>query len=664
MKTCPNCGSTYDDDKKFCKKCGTPLQPVYNINPQELAKKTVLEERLKADPLNLKILKEYALFLFNNLLFKETVTVSLKILAVNENDESVKELLFKSYIKLKQNKAAIEIGKQLLAKKPEDISLLENLGDLLNKQENHEEALKYYDKILSIQPENTSARYKKAIILLQDNLIKEAIEIFKKLKSEGQKERITLIYAAIGEALNSEYKNAIETLFPVLSSKDIALNDLDNNRGFLYLSYCLCMTNAETTEINKWFFLIDINVLHEGYSLLDEQILAKTILRIIKNKLDAVKFSNVENVTKDIIRTNLKSTESYFTKNTYHIIAEAWYYIGNKQAEFKLYSDSLNSLKRSCDLMPEEEKYNAKCNEIQKLLDSQSRRKKKKTIIGIGIVLVAGLLIFLSVITYNNYKLNKTWELAKNTNTFESYQHYLNEYPKGKYNKEADSLQEEALWKESKSKNTVQAYNNYMKLYQNGKFIAEALRKRNNVILSTLSIEKIKHDLLGHWIPNWNFSFISEFKRIVIVSSNIQNNVISLNLKMKLEDYKTKKIYYAKAIVKYTFQKNGHITFDKIGGYYFSNKKNSYLINNVLFIVGHWRWEANTATYFSNGTWRGKFDDGRTAEGHWAIVQSNLNLYTGDTYKLWLSGKIVSYSISKMKIKFGNNLEIAEKITK
>jgi len=506
MKKCTNCGLTYDDDKKFCKKCGAPLQPVYNINPQELAKKTVFEDRLKADPLNLNILKEYVLFLFNNLLFKETVTISLKILAINENDTSVKVLLFKSYIKLNQNKEAIEIGKQLLAKKPEDIFLSENLGDLLNEQGNHEEALKYYDKILSIQPENTSVRYKKAIILLHNNLIKEAIEIFKKLKSEGQNDRVTLIYTAIGEALNSEYKNTIDILIPILSSKDISLNDLDNNRGFLYLAYCLCLTNAKTTEINKWFSLINIHVLHENYSLFDEQTLAKTVLYVVNNELSTVKSSNAKLVLEDLTRDILTPIGFYFTKNTNPIISKILYNIGTKQAEFKLYSDSVNSLKRSCDLMPEEDKYSAKYNEIQKLLDNQSRRKKKKTLIGIGIALVAGLLIFLSVIAYNNYKLNKTWELAKNTNTFESYQYYLNEYPKGKYNKVAESLQEQALWKESKSKNTVRAYNDYMSLYPNGKYDNDAKYERDNVAWNTFSknLTNIKQNDKQKFISSFN----------------------------------------------------------------------------------------------------------------------------------------------------------------
>lgn len=71
MKTCVKCNSTFADDKKFCLKCGAPLTMIHQIEPKEVAKKNVFEDRLKVDPLNIEILHEYALFLFNNQLFSE-----------------------------------------------------------------------------------------------------------------------------------------------------------------------------------------------------------------------------------------------------------------------------------------------------------------------------------------------------------------------------------------------------------------------------------------------------------------------------------------------------------------------------------------------------------------------------------------------------------------
>ena len=61
MKTCKECGIEYDDYKKFCKKCGSALTEKKKIETMETVKKLVFEERLKADPLNLEILKEFSL---------------------------------------------------------------------------------------------------------------------------------------------------------------------------------------------------------------------------------------------------------------------------------------------------------------------------------------------------------------------------------------------------------------------------------------------------------------------------------------------------------------------------------------------------------------------------------------------------------------------------
>ncbi len=125
MKICKNCNLSYDDDKKFCKKCGSSLVVKKDIVSKEDAKKIVFEDRLIADPLNVELLHEYSQFLFTNSIFNETVSVALKLLAINEKDIIAKELLYKSYLSLNMLKEAMGYGKLLLSEKPNDISLLQ-----------------------------------------------------------------------------------------------------------------------------------------------------------------------------------------------------------------------------------------------------------------------------------------------------------------------------------------------------------------------------------------------------------------------------------------------------------------------------------------------------------------------------------------------------------
>jgi len=234
MKTCVKCNLSYEDDKKFCKKCGAALATVYSIPAKEIAKKTVFEDRLKADPLNVGILHEFARFLFANLLFDETIPVALKILALNEDDLPALETLCQSYVKLHKLKEAIEVSKQLLQIKPADIDLLTTLAEISLGMDHNKEALAYYDSALKLDPANKDTHFNKALILLKENELEKAIRSFKEAFALGNNDRITSIYLGIDKALNADYESAISQLTPVLTDSFVNPEDLNDNRGFLF----------------------------------------------------------------------------------------------------------------------------------------------------------------------------------------------------------------------------------------------------------------------------------------------------------------------------------------------------------------------------------------------------------------------------------------------
>lgn len=482
MKTCTICNLSYDDNKKFCKKCGSPLVTEYLIDPKNIGKKTVLEDKLKADPLNLELLHEYAQFLFNNLLFKEATTVVFKILAINENDELAKDLLFKSYSKLNMNKEALEIGNQLLLESPTNVFILEELARILNELGDAAKSIGYYDKILRLQPENKSALHNKALNILNKNQLEQAIEIFKITHLKGQNDSITKIYVGIDKALNADYDAAIDLLVPALIEENRNLRELDKARGFLYLAYCLCQTKADIQEISKWVWKIDFGILKNNYHIFDEKTEAKIILHITTHKLNEIS-ANIN--SKDNIN-NLEYKyyldDSYFTKNSNLIIAEIWYNFGIKRAECKLYSDSLISFKKTLDLMPDENKYKKKYAEIKNLFENKKHKRERNTIFAMGSIFVAIIIIIIAVVAYKNYEENKSWKLANSVNTYSSYQDYLNLFPNGKHLEKVINLQEEALWKEALTTNEIQLFDNYISLFGNGKYIKEAYDKKEEAL--------------------------------------------------------------------------------------------------------------------------------------------------------------------------------------
>lgn len=470
MKTCTKCNSSYDDDKKFCKKCGGSLTTEYQIDPRNVAKKTVLEDRLKADPLNVELLHEYAQFLFNNLLFKEAITASYKILAINENDGVAKDLLFKSYCKLRMLKEALDIGKQILAEKPTDIFLLEELARMANESGNSDRASEYFDKILSLQPSNAAALYNNALILVDKNEIEKAIGIFNRLHKDGDNQRVTTIYVGIGKALNDDYKTAVDLLRPIMLDDKKNQNDLDHNRGLIYLAYSLCQTSADFTLVQNWIDILDFKILRNTQYEPDKLTVVKLAEFLITHNLKQVSPSpEASNQVAKIVKSYLPS--GFFTPSSNSMLAEIWYSIGNKQVELKLLANALNSFQKSCDFAPTENKYKEKYGEIKILFEKANRKSNRKTNLGIAAIIVGIILFAVLVLAYEKFaeksKEKAYWNIVLNANNAMAYDEYISTYSNGIHLNDAI--------------NSMQKFNGY--------FLNYSVRKMSNsIVLSGIKI--------------------------------------------------------------------------------------------------------------------------------------------------------------------------------
>ena len=464
MKKCKTCDLSYEDDKKFCRKCGSKLETSSTNSPKELVKKEVYQDRLKTDPLNIELLYEYTQFLFDNSFFEETTTNSLKILEINKSDTFAKELLFKSYLKLKLYNEASKILEQLLAEKPNDIKYLEFQATILIELKNFDKAIECYDKILKLQPNNISTLNAKALTLLENNNIEEASAIFYKIFLENQDDKLTTVYVGIYYTLKEDYETAKNILIPILTEKDSPIPKIHKSRGILYLAFSLCHLNADMSEIKTWFNVIDFKILSTYYPNNDEKTLVQTFSRITNNELNTLKTANIDI---ELLNFKIDSSIFCFTENSNSVLAELNFNLGVKQNEFKLYSAALSSIKKTIDLTPNESKYKEKYDDVKKHLDLSNRKNKK---IGVTIVLVTllgVLLIFSSIHFYNIFKENKEWEIAKKSNTIQSLQNYINDYyPGGKH-------VEDAIWMKTKLTNTIDSYKNYISISKNSKYINE-----------------------------------------------------------------------------------------------------------------------------------------------------------------------------------------------
>jgi uncharacterized protein (TIGR02145 family) len=433
MKTCKKCDLQYDDGKKFCKKCGAPLEGEVKIESKAEAKKQVFEEKLKTEPLNVKLLHEYGQFLYENKLFKEAVAICLKIIAIDESDNSAKELLFNAYLNIGEFAKAAETGEELYKPKSRDVTFLLLLAHAHQQAGASPRAVEIYDQVIALQPDNTEAGYQKALALLSQNKAEAAMPIFGRLFADGKTDRITSIYAGIEKAVNEDHKAAIEILTPVLSDKDTQLNDLDNNRGFVYLAYSLCKTTADVQAIEKWSNLIDLSVLEERHNSMDEIIVAQTIVMLFEHQLNRLQSKGERYEIQQRINEYIKNPNSYFTEAARPVFALAWYAAAEKQESFGFYDDAVSSMKKCVELAPDNTEYTIKLKEVKQTLDKINKKKKKRKVVTLASIAALIIIAIAAYFLINRYQDNKAWSAAKNDNTFNSYISYLNQNPNGRF---------------------------------------------------------------------------------------------------------------------------------------------------------------------------------------------------------------------------------------
>jgi len=527
-KRCLKCNIAYEGDKKFCEKCGSPLSVVTQSVSKVDAKKFVFEEKLKDNQLDVKLLSEYAQFLYDSNDDKESTFILFRILAIDDTNNFANNLLFTCYFELDQYEDAVEIGEELLAKNAKDISLLKKLVTLAEKLNQREKACNYSNKIIEIEPNNIFGLTIKVIYLLTNNKIKEAIPICNKLVELGQNVPLYLIYIGIDYAFQGKFDIAIQNFEKAYNISIEKPNDIDiqksnlsinlkgihNNRSELYWTYCLCMINGNISEIEKKFNSIDFHSLEDNYFISDGDIAIKTVYLILSNKIKYITFDNRQ-IFNGLINRYYGLIAFYFTKFSKETIAECWYNVALMQDKIGLNKDALISCQYASTVIPTEKKYIEKIIEIQEFINTKNTKYKRNKIIIISSIVCLIIVGITSVLYYLKLKEDNKWSNVKTNNTIRysliSLKDYLNEYPNGKYaneakqdidsllwinalnsnkyesyklyndssyykshSQEADSLEQLVLWHNAKVENTYEAYQRYVGLFPNGKYSDKA----------------------------------------------------------------------------------------------------------------------------------------------------------------------------------------------
>ncbi len=473
MKTCKQCNIEYDDSKKFCKQCGNVLEDEQKLDAKTAARKNVLEEKLKADPLNVGLLHDYASFLVENGVHKTAVEVLLKLLAINENNTKASRLLFHTYLAHEDFISAKEIGEPLLADKPDDVEMLSGMAKVFYESGDFDKAITYSETALAVDASSMDALYCKALSKLRKKDIEEALPLFDALIKAGKTDDITNIYYGVKQSLVGNHESAVNLLSGVLSKDATSLDDQDVDRGLVHLCRSLLLSNASTSEIEEWFSMIDFNNFQNHIHELDEQSLADTIYGLLEKYLHEWEVIAKEVVNLFTSKFMIKP-QVCFTGDAKNKLAAAWIMLAGKMVDQGLRKEAKDYLGHASGLLSANSKYKDKYAEVSKRLKYSIRRRNLKTGMVLGVVAAAIVIFIVGLTIKNRIDENLAWEVAAEEDTYYSYRSYIEHYSAGRYVSEARKLLEEQAWAEASAKGTLDSYQQYIDRLPNGRHIQMA----------------------------------------------------------------------------------------------------------------------------------------------------------------------------------------------
>lgn len=433
MKTCPKCKTEYTDDKKFCKSCGGQLLSTKETDPKFSAKKMVLEEKLKTDPLNISLLSEFAQLLIENILYDEAILILYKILAIEENNLKAQRYLFHCLNAKGKTKEAAEIGYKLVDQIPDNTDLLLEVALLAMGKEDNTRALNYFDRIIKNEPKQKDVwKYKAAILYKMDDKAAAYIA-WNSVYNIDPKDIDASLYLGIEASKKGEYGRAKELIESVIER----IEDKTQKQflGLVYLAKSCANLKLDEKSISDLYSKINAIMKPDWLNLEVKIVLSEIVLLLGQKALEKKDFSLAlsyfENVGEygDIKRSREGSALTYYK------MSEEYY-------DKKDLVNAEHYLNESLKLDPTNSEVKEKHVEILDKINANKRKKKKKNIIVLTVIALCSIAAFFIVRTIQSLNENDLWNESKKTNTFQSYSDYILLYPNGKYVNEANSNKE------------------------------------------------------------------------------------------------------------------------------------------------------------------------------------------------------------------------------
>lgn len=326
MNICPSCRQSYDESKKFCRKCGVPLVTDKFAEPEVVAKMQAFKGRIAQDPSNVALLVEYGDYLAslssydealvqyftvleleqkNDAVRKKTVRVYrqqqkwdkaidqlIALLKSNPNDLALLDELAQTYLLSGKKKEALKIIAHLIELQPKDLNCLIRYRDITAELGKADETIVACKKILAIESEEVSTWIILADILVSKGMKSEALAAFEKIVVLEPKNARANLYVAI-EKYNSALETEINKFSDIAAMLDKALANKDklspaeSNLASLLSCSAKIKAGRTTLEISKLLKEIELQYLDNAqHSILAASLIAISSLERQSGKLD------------------------------------------------------------------------------------------------------------------------------------------------------------------------------------------------------------------------------------------------------------------------------------------------------------------------------------------------------------------------------------------
>lgn len=423
MNICPSCKMSFEESKKFCRKCGVPLIPDKFAEPEVVARTQAFKNRIAQDPNNIELLVEYGNYLASLSSYDDALIQYFTVLELDQKNDAVRRKIVGIYREQKKWDKALDQLTALLKASPKDLALLDELAQTYLLSGKKAEALRIIGQMIELQPQDlnclircrdinaelrrtdeTVAACKKILavdpnelstwVILADILLSkeqqnEAQSAFEKIIALDPQNARANLYVAVAmynstlETETSKFANIATMLDKALSNKD-KLSASESNMASLFAYSAKIKAGKTTLDISQSLKEIELQFLdHTQYAILANSLIAISVLERQSGKLD------------DAIDTLQYSIKAHELPEARKMLADIYSVKGDGAFEKGDLNRAIDEFNRALQYQPESQT-------IQGKLKQATSKVKGKKARG-AVIKIAVAVVILAVVGYFAY---------------------------------------------------------------------------------------------------------------------------------------------------------------------------------------------------------------------------------------------------------------------